>query len=636
MALNRTRIKDEQGEANLFRVRALAGFALIFMALLVLAGRFFWLQVVQHDEYAARSTQNRVRLRSLPPPRGLIYDRNGVLLADNVPAFRLDVVPERVKDMDAMLDQLGMIVPLSQADLKEFRRSLKSHRAFQSIPLKLRLNEDEIDRFAVNRWRFPGVDVVPYLSRHYPQGALFAHVIGHVGRINADEQKNLDPDLYDGTTHIGKTGIERYYEQQLHGQPGYEVVEVNADQRVQRVLQTHPPVPGKSLYLSLDARLQKAAAQAFNGQAGAAIAIDPRNGQVLAMVSEPSFDPNLFVGGISGRDYRALLDDPGKPLLDRATNGGYQPGSTVKPFIGLGGLELGLREPSDTVLSTGVFYIPGQSRGYRDDQRNGAGRVNLMQAIEQSVNTYFYKLAWDMGIDRLSAWMSRFGFGRPTGIDLPGEAAGVLPSREWKRVHRNQPWYLGETLITGIGQAYWVVTPIQLAHALATLAGDGVPHRPHLLLATRSGIDGARVAAPQPPPGKRLPYDAKDWQAVLQGMIAVVYGDKGTARGLGDGFPYVIAGKTGTAERYSRTSNAYQDRSNLSALAKRHRALFEAFTPAEHPRIAVVVVVDQGAWGGSVAAPIARSILEAWLKDQNAPAAADRKPATPVDTGGTP
>jgi len=626
VSLTRPRIKDERREGYLFRVRAVTGFALILLAMLVLATRFFWLQVVEHDEYASRSTQNRVRLRALPPPRGLIYDRNGVLLADNVPAFRLDVVPERVKDMPAMLARLGTIVPLSKEDLKDFRRSLKSHRAFQSVPLKMRLNEDEIDRFAVNRWRFPGVDVVPYLSRHYPQGALFAHVIGHVGRINAEELRHLDADRYDGTTHIGKTGIEKYYESVLHGEPGYEVVEVNADQRVQRVLQTHPPVPGKNLYLSLDARLQKAAYDAFQGQAGAAVVLDPRNGQVLAMVSVPSFDPNLFVGGISSSDYRQLLEDPEKPLIDRAINGGYQPGSTLKPYIGLGGLELGLRTPSDTVLSTGVFYIPGQERGYRDDQRYGAGRVDLEQAIEQSVNTYFYKLALDMGIDKLSRWMAGFGFGKPTGIDLPGESSGVLPTRAWKRAFRHQPWYLGETVIAGIGQGYWVVTPLQLAHALSTLADGGIPRPPHLLLATQDGVDGPRHQAAQPAAGKRIPYDAADWQTVLDGMLAVVYGKKGTARGLGDGFPYLIAGKTGTAERYSRTTKAYQDRSNLKALARRHRAWFEAFTPAKDPRVAVVVEVDRGAWGGSVAAPIARKILNAWLNDQASPPPAGSTP----------
>lgn len=635
MPLTRTRLKDAQGEAQLFRVRALTGFVLIVAGLLVLAARFFWLQVVHHDEFAVRSTQNRLHLRRLPPPRGLIYDRNGVLLADNVPAFRLDVIPERVENMGAMLKQLEMIVPLSADDLKEFRRSVQAHRAFQSVPLKLNLDEDEIDRFAVNRWRFPGVEVVPYLSRHYPMGPIFAHVIGHVGRINAEELAHLDPDRYDGTTHIGKTGIERYYENILHGDPGYEVVEVNADQRVQRVLQTHPPKPGESLYLTLDARIQKAAYTAFHGRAGAAVAIDPRNGQVLAMVSTPSFDPNLFVGGISSTDYAQLLHDPDKPLLNRAIRGGYPPGSTVKPFIGLGGLELGLRKPSDTVLSTGVFYIPGQSRGYRDDQRNGAGRVDLVEAIERSVNTYFYKLALDMGIDRFSHWMAQFGFGAPTGIDLPGEAAGVLPSREWKREHRDQPWYPGETVIAGIGQGYWVVTPVQLASALSTLADGGVPHRPHLLEAVRRGIDGTRTPVTPPPPGTPIPHDQEDWAAVLQGMVAVVNGAQGTAHGLGDGFPYVIAGKTGTAERYSRTTQAYQDRTNLSALARRHRALFEAFTPAEHPRIAVAVVLEHGAWGGSAAAPIARKILDAWLAEQRdhgtapAPAASSARESAP-------
>ncbi|MDA3915270.1 penicillin-binding protein 2 [Oleiagrimonas sp.] len=636
MPLSRARLKDARGETHLFRVRALTGFALIVLAMLVLATRFFWLQVVQHNEYAARSTQNRVHLRRLPPPRGLIYDRNGVLLADNVPAFRLDVTPERVKNMDAMLKRLSMIIPLSDDDLKAFRRSLKQHRAFQSVPLKLRLNEDEIDRFAVNRWRFPGVEVVPYLSRHYPQGAMFAHVVGHVGRINPSELAHLNPDLYDGTTHIGKTGIERYYESRLHGVPGYEVVEVNADQRVQRVLQTHPPKPGESLYLTLDVRIQKAAYDALDGRAGAAVAIDPRNGQVLAMVSTPSFDPNLFVGGISSSDYAQLLHDPEKPLLDRAIRGGYPPGSTVKPFIGLGGLELGLRKPSDTVLSTGVFHIPGQARGYRDDQRYGAGRVDLVQAIEQSVNTYFYKLALDMGIDRFSAWMSKFGFGKPTGIDLPDESSGVLPSRQWKRIHRNQVWFPGETVIAGIGQGYWVVTPVQLASALSTLADGGVPHRPYLLDAVRRGIDGKRTPSPMPAPGKPIKHDTKDWDAVLQGMIGVVYGDKGTARGLGAGFPYVIAGKTGTAERYSRTTKAYEETTNTKVLARRHRALFEAFTPAEHPRIAVVVVLEHGAWGGSVAAPVARKILDAWLAEQKSRGTAPAPSTSTSAAEGTP
>jgi penicillin-binding protein 2 len=623
MKRRRTHIKSARDEATLFRARALTGFALILGCLLVLGARFFWLQVLHHDEFSTRSQQNRVHVRRLPPARGLIYDRNGVLLADNVPAFRLEVVPERVDDMDAMLKRLDMIVPLSADDVADFKRQLAQHRAFQSVPLKLRLTEDEIDRFAVNRWRFPGVDVVPYLTRRYPLGERFAHVVGYVARIDADDLKELDADRYAGSTHIGKTGIERYYESRLHGEPGYEVVEVNADQRVQRVLETHPPTSGENLYLSIDARLQKAAEQAFAGRAGAAVAIDPRNGQVLAMVSVPTFDPNLFVNGISQADYSALLKNPHKPLLQRALRGGYPPGSTVKPFLGLGGLELGLRTPEDTVLSTGVFYIPGQSRGYRDDQRNGAGRVDLVQAIAKSVNTYFYKLALDMGIDRLSAWMSKFGFGRPTGIDLVGEGSGVLPSREWKRSQGNQPWYPGETVIAGIGQGYWVVTPLQLAHAVAMLANRGVPHTPRLLLAVQDGVDAPVKPLPPPRAGKDVIHDPAEWKVVLHGMINVINGGPGvTARGLGQGFPYVIAGKTGTAERYSRTTNAYESHADLEALAKRHRALFIAFTPTEAPRIAVAVIVEEGAWGGSTAAPIARAILDAWAREQAAPAAA--------------
>ncbi len=630
MKRRRTALKNPRDEAALFRTRALTGFALILGGLVVLGMLFFWLQVLHHDEFSTRSQQNRVHVRRLPPARGLIYDRNGVLLADNVPAFRLEVVPERVTNMDSMLQRLDMIVPLSADDIADFRRQLKQHRAFQSVPLKLRLSEDEIDRFAVNRWRFPGVDVVPYLTRRYPLGHLFAHVVGYVGRIDADDLKGLDSERYAGSTHIGKTGIERYYESRLHGEPGYEVVEVNADQRVQRVLETHPPTPGQNLYLSIDARLQKAAEQAFAGRAGAAVAIDPRNGQVLAMVSVPTFDPNLFVNGISQVDYSALLANPHKPLLQRALRGGYPPGSTVKPFIGLGGLDMGLRKPEDTVMSTGVFHIPGQSRGYRDDQRYGAGRVDLVQAIAKSVNTYFYKLALDMGIDGLSQWMARFGFGQPTGIDLVGEGSGVLPSREWKRSQGNEPWYPGETVIAGIGQGYWVVTPLQLAHAVATLADHGVPHRPRLLMAVQDGVDAKPEPLAPVPAGKDVIHDPAEWQVVVQGMINVVNGGPGTtARGLGKGFPYVIAGKTGTAERYSRTTNAYESHSDLEALAKRHRALFVAFTPAEAPRIAVAVIVEEGAWGGSTAAPIARSILDAWVKEQDVPASAARVEASP-------
>jgi penicillin-binding protein 2 len=609
----RRSIKDPRGESLLFRRRAAAAFVLILLGLCLLLVRFAFLQVAHHEEFVTRSQNNRVKPRAIPPARGLIYDRNGVLLADNVPAFRLEVVPEQVKDMPALLEQLGHVVPLDQDDLDAFHKQLRQSRRFESVPLKLRLTEDEIDRFAVNRWRFPGVDVVPYLTRRYPLGEMFAHVVGYVGRIDADDVDRLDPVRYKGTSHVGRSGIERSYEDMLHGTPGYELLEVNADGRTQRVLETHAPKPGKNLYLSIDVRLQKAAEEAFAGRPGAAVAIDPRNGQVLAMVSVPTFDPNLFVNGISQADYSALTNDPEKPLYNRALRGVYPPGSTVKPLVGLAGLESGMRTPQDTVVSTGVFYIPGQARGYRDDQRGGVGRVDLAGAIEQSVNTYFYKLALDMGIDKLSAYMAKFGFGKPTGIDLIGESAGVLPSREWKAANSKQPWYPGETVIAGIGQGFWAVTPLQLGHAIATFAGHGIPYAPRLVMATRDSVNAPLQPLANPPSGPSVIRKPADWDAVNLGMERVMYGERGTGRTLVAGFPYRLAGKSGTAERYSRTTNAYDDRSNLAYLASRNRAWFEVYAPADNPQIAVAVLLESGAWGASSAGPIARQILDAWL-----------------------
>ncbi|NID06955.1 penicillin-binding protein 2 [Luteibacter jiangsuensis] len=638
MSRRRASIKEVRGEVALFRRRALTGFALILLGLAGVCVRYVYLQVLHHDEFVVRSDQNRVKPRAIPPARGLIYDRNGVLLADNVPAFRLEVTPEQVTDMDRMLADLGQVVPLSDEDIASFKKQVKQSRRFEGVPLKLKLNEDEIGRFAVNRWRFPGVDVVPYLTRRYPMGAQMAHVIGYVSRIDAEDLEAMDEEeeaSYKGTTHIGRIGIERYYEKLLHGEPGYELVEVNADGRTQAVLDTTPPTPGKNIYLSIDVRLQKAAEEAMNGRAGAAIAIDPRNGQVLAFASEPSFDPNLFVNGISSADYKALTTAPDKPLYNRALRGVYPPGSTVKPFLALGGLALGIRRPSDTVLSTGEFCIPGQSRCYRDDKRGGDGTVNLQRAIEKSTNTYFYRLALDMGIDRLSAWMSRFGFGQKTGIDLVGEVEGILPSREWKATRSKNGWYPGETIIAGIGQGYWAVTPLQLAHATATFAGHGIPYKPHFLLDTQDGVDSPRVRQSFPPTGPSLVKKAADWDAVDEGMIAVINGE-GTGKGLGKGFPYVIAGKSGTAERFSRTTNAYNENKNTAYLASRHRALFIAYTPAEDPRIAVAVVLEAGAWGAKDSGPIARKILDQWVVDEGGARPEDPSPTDIVTSDALP
>jgi len=625
MKLRRS-FKDTRGESALFQRRAVAGFLLILLSFGLLVARFHFLQVTHHDEFALRSTNNSVKPRAIPPARGLIYDRNGVLLADNVPAFRLEVIPEKVPNMQAMLSELGTVVPLGQDDIDAFKKQLAQSRRFDSVPLKLHLTEDEIDRFAVNRWRFPSVAVVPYLTRHYPLGPLFAHVVGYVSRIDADDLDRLDPDEYKGTSHVGRTGLERYYEDVLHGKPGYELVEVNADGQTQRVLKTIPPTPGENLYLSIDVRMQKATMAAFDGRPGAAVAIDPRNGQVLALVSVPTYDPNLFVNGISGADYKALNDAPDRPLTVRALQGVYPPGSTVKPFLALGGLEYGVRRPQDTVLSTGQFCLPGQKRCYRDDTRGGDGTVNMVRAIEMSTNTYFYKLALDLGIDRLSDWMSRFSFGAKTGIDLPGESKGILPSREWKSKHSKFGWFPGETVIAGIGQGYWEVTPLQLGHAVATFAGHGVPYQPRVVMATRAnGVAQMQMLA-NPPTGPSLIQKPADWNVVDQGMRAVITGGTGSKGGIFTGFPYVIAGKSGTAERFSRTSDAYDTNKSSAHLASRHRAWFEAYTPAEDPKIAAVAMLESGAWGAADAGPIVRKIFDSWLVIQGKTAPPDIAP----------
>jgi penicillin-binding protein 2 len=604
-------IKDGRQEAALFVRRAVVGFLVIFVAIGILSARFWYLQVSRHDEYQSRSDANRILTRPLAPARGLIYDRNGVLLAENVAAFRLEVIPEQVADMDALLKGLSDTMGVSEDDAARFKALVKSKRSYQSVPLRLKLSEEDIALFAVNRWRFPGVDVVPYLTRYYPKGAEFGHLVGYVGRIDAADVQRLDASRYAGTTHAGKTGIERSYEDALHGEPGYELVEVNADRRPLRVIERVAPTPGQNLYLTIDSRIQEAGEEAFADRAGASVAIDPRNGEVLAMISVPSFDPNLFVNGISQTDYSALLESPDKPLLNRALRGSYVPGSTVKPFLASAGLELGLRKPSDTILSTGEFFIPGQKRGYRDVRAGGHGRVDLVQSLAQSVNSYYYALALDMGIDKLTESLAPFGFGKPTGIDLIGESDGVLPSREWKRERMNEGWYPGETVIAGIGQGFWVVTPVQLAHGVAMLAAGGISRRPHLLLATQEGIGDAPVPAPPVPDGPSYFHDPSNWEAVREGMIAVVNGPTGTARTMGIGFPYVIAGKSGTAERYSRTNDVWQHISQVAI--ERHQVLFEAFTPAESPRIAVIVALEAGHGGGRDAAPVVRKMMDAWL-----------------------
>lgn len=601
-------------EAAQQRRRAIQAFVLMALALVVLGGHFAWLQVFHYDEFHTRSEANRIKTRPIVPARGLIYDRNGRLLADNVPAYRLDAVREDVGDLDEMVMRLREVIELSDDEAETFIAASRARRSFQPVTIKLRLSEAEVARFAVNRHRFPGVDVVPYLNRHYPFGALLAHVVGYVGRIDSADLERVDASRYSGATHIGKAGIERYYEPRLHGEVGVEHVEVNVEGRALRVLGREPAQAGQDLYLSIDVDLQQAVVDAFEGQHGAAVVMDPRNGEVLALVSLPSYDPNPFVGGIGKAAYAELLNSPSRPLFNRVLQGGYEPGSTLKPFVALAGLEYGLRTPQSTTYSSGAFRLPGHAREYRDWRRGGHGHVDLNLAMAQSVNTYFFQLAVDLGIERLSQYLAQLGFGERTGIDLSGESAGVLPSPEWKRAQRQQVWFPGETVITGIGQGFWVATPLQLVQATAMLANGGVRRPPHLLRATQSGFDAPQVLEAWPESGPSVVRNPAHLAAVAESMEQVLYGASGTARGVMRQFKldYRVAGKTGTAQRITRRGEASLD-VNLLPFTQRHNALFVAFAPVDAPRVAVMVVVEHGGSGSAVAAPVALRIIEAWL-----------------------
>lgn len=613
-------LKDHAGEARLLRARALAGFLLVLAGMLALAGWYFHLQVVRHAEFATRSDANRLRLVPVVPARGLIYDRKGRLLAENVSAWRLDAVPERAGDGAALLQRLRAVVAIDDEQAERFLRDYRAARPFQPVTVKLKLSDEEAARFAVDRWRFPGVELVPYLNRVYPYGDLFAHVIGYVGRVDEKDLAALGPAgaVY---THVGKTGLERYYDAQLRGRPGYRRLETNVAGRTVRVLDTVPAVPGTDLKLSIDLDLQRAMVQAFGDLEGTAVAVDPRTGEILAMVSLPAFDPNLFVNGISHAAYRALTENPSRPQFNRAVLGGVAPGSTIKPFIGLAGLDSGLRTPEDKVLSTGMFYLPGQSRGYGDSHRGGHGWTDLRKSIYESVNTYYYKLALDLGIQRLDEYLARYGFGAPTGVDLAGETAGILPSPEWKAKNapRQGKWYPGDTVITGIGQGFWKVTPLQLAQGTAALGNGGWLRRPHLVKDTRAGVTAPWQPVPLAPP-RRISDRPDHLQAVREGMIGTVHGP-GTATNIRAGLTYLIASKTGTAQVISRRGTAALDPRSLP-LNLRHRGLFIAYAPAQDPQIAIAVAVEGGGYGASSAAPIARKVLDAWLLGKYPEAAA--------------
>ena len=694
-------IKDIHLELRMFPRRVAALVLMCVLLVGALVARMVHLQVIGHAHYSDLATDNRVRLSPIPPTRGLIYDRRGVLLADNLPAFNLEIVPEQVEDLPNLLGRLGEVIELSEDDIQRFERLRRRSPAYRSLPIKTNLSEAEVARFMVARHRFDGVSVQARLQRHYPFGARFAHLLGYVGRINERELKRLDARNYRATTHIGKTGIEKYYESLLHGTVGVREDEVNShgrrirviretpprpgeslvlsvDARLQavataalagrsgavvaldprngevlalvsepdfdpnhigktgiekyyesllhgtvgvredevnshgrriRVIRETPPRPGESLVLSVDARLQAVATAALAGRSGAVVALDPRNGEVLALVSEPDFDPNLFVNGISRRDYARLRDDRERPLFNRALRGQYPPGSTVKPIVALAGLEAGVITPERRMFAGPYYELPGGGRRFRDWRKGGHGWVDLDRAIVRSCDVYFYDLSYRLGIDRLHDIYGRFGLGRPTGIDLPGELGGLLPSREWKRRRHKQAWYPGETVILGIGQGYLLATPLQLATMTGCIAMRGDCHRPHLLK--------ARIASAVPADTGQLRgwrvtlRDPRHWDVIIDAMRHVVSSPEGTGRRIADA-PYSIAGKTGTAQVFSLKEDEEYKAEKLARHMRDH-AWFVGFAPVEDPRIAVAVIVEHAGHGGSVAAPVARRVMDAWL-----------------------
>ncbi|HEN8710360.1 MULTISPECIES: penicillin-binding protein 2 [Pseudomonas] len=617
------RLKDHEKDARLVRNRVVVGAVAIMLLVCVLIARLYYLQIIQYDYHSTLSENNRVHVQPIPPTRGLIFDRNGVIIADNRPSFSLSMTRERAGNWQQVLDTIVEVLELTADDRALFEKRMRQgRRPFEPVPILFELNEEQIARVAVNQFRLPGVEVVAQLVRHYPQGAHFAHSVGYVGRINEKELKSLDPVNYSGTHHIGKTGIERFYEADLHGQVGYEEVETNARGRVLRVLKRTDPKPGKDIVLSLDIKLQEAAEAALGGRRGAVVALDPRNGEVLAMVSQPSFDPNLFVTGISFKAYAELRDSIDRPLFNRVLRGLYPPGSTIKPAVAIAGLDSGVVNAGSRVFDPGYYQLPNYDHKYRNWNRSGDGWVDLDTAIMRSNDTYFYDLAHKMGIDRLSTYMNKFGIGQKVALDMFEESAGLMPSREWKRATRRQAWFPGETLILGIGQGYMQATPLQLAQATALIANKGVWNRPHLA----KTIEGQSPVDPNPMENIIL-RDKSDWAKVTHGMEQVMHNARGTARKAAAGAQYRIAGKSGTAQVVAIRQGEKYDRNKIQ---ERHRdhALFVAFAPADDPKIVVSVMVENGESGSGVAAPVVRQIMDAWLLDENGRLKAEFAPAT--------
>lgn len=621
----RSELKNYQHEQYYFRLRIAA--AMIFVAILfgILIGRFAYLQINAYSHYQTLAENNRISLVPIVPNRGLILDKNGVVLAHNFFVYTLEITPSKVEDLEATITDISQFVVISALDRKRFNKFKAQSRNFESIPIRTHLNEVEAAKFAVNHYRMPGVEIKSRLFRHYPLGKQGAHMIGYIGRINDKDLTALaasgEVSNYKGSDHIGKSGVEQFYEVQLHGKTGFQQVEIDADGHAVRILSSQPPIPGDNLILAADSKLQAIAEEAFEDYRGALVAINPKTGEVLTYVSQPSFDLNLFVDGIDFDNWRQLNESIDRPLINRPIRGIYPPGSTFKPFAALAGLESGKRAPPFAIQDAGFFTLPNSKHRYRDWKVGGHGVVDVQRAITISCDTFFYGLAIELGIQNLTDFVRHFGFGRKSGIDIAGENAGLLPTPEWKMRRFKQKWYPGETVVAGIGQGYMLATPMQLAQATAILANNGVAIKPRVVKYVEKGMTGERIEI-KPVMQDKVALDLKNIEIVKQGMVNVTL-PGGTAARVGNNSGYSIAAKTGTAQVVGIKQN---ERYNESAMNARHldHALFIAFAPAENPTIAVAVIVENGRHGGSTAGPIARKVMDYYLLGK-VPSAAEPK-----------
>ncbi|TNH06840.1 penicillin-binding protein 2 [Testudinibacter sp. TR-2022] len=609
-------IRDNKAEQNLFLRRVLVAFIGVLGLLSLLLLNVYHLQIRDYENYQTRSNGNRIKLLPVAPTRGLIYDRNNKVLAENLTFFGLYIVPEKTENLQQTYDALRQVVGLTDEDIEAFAKERRRNSRYTPILLKSDLTEEQIARFSVDQHNFPSLEIRPYFKRHYPYGEDLTHILGYVAKINDKDIERLrDEDAlanYAGTNDIGKLGIERYYETQLHGEVGFEEVEVNNRGKVIRTLRQQPAVSGKSIKLTIDLDLQRYIRQQLEGRRGAVVVLDPRDNSVLAMVSSPSYDNNLFVGGISSTDYNGLLNDPDRPLYSRTTQGAFPPASTVKPFIAVAALQDGIITTNSTIFDPGYWILPGTERRYRDWLKSGHGRLNLNKAIMESADTYFYQLIYDMGINRFSEWMKRFGFGMPTGIDIREETSGVMPTREWKQQRYKKPWVIGDTIPVGIGQGYWTSTPLQLTKALSVLINNGKVMTPHFM----QEVIGNEIEPYRDP---KL-YDDIDgvpqayWNAAKTGMYSVLYGSSGTARKVFTNMPYLAAGKSGTAQVFGLKENQKYDASSLASHLHDH-AWFIAYAPYNNPTIALSIFLENAGGGSSQAAPLARAIMDHYLLD---------------------